>query len=122
MTAYEEVIVYGTNPGLYDSDLDEISDGQEVSLGLDPLLSDADLVSFFIDNATQFNLLRQDQRNILSIGTQIERGGTDVDLTLQPYVGSDLGSLTPVGSPINLTVPNTSDPVMFFQVEAGVAE
>ena len=42
LTDVEEVLVYGSDPSLMDSDLDGLLDGDEVMLGLDPVKSDSD--------------------------------------------------------------------------------
>ncbi len=121
LTAYEEIVLYGTNPNLFDTDGDGISDGQETTVGLDPLVSNTNLVELFQDNAPQFGMVSEDHRSILFIGSELDRNGENIELSLQPYIGDDIESLSPLGSPINLSVPDTFDSIMFFQLGTSVS-
>ncbi len=42
LTNYQEIIVYGTNPELADTDGDGVNDGQEIADGTNPLAADSD--------------------------------------------------------------------------------
>ena len=47
LTAYQEIVIHGTNPTLADTDGDGLNDGQEVNtIGSDPLDNDSALVSY----------------------------------------------------------------------------
>lgn len=46
---YDEVKVYGSNPLVYDTDGDIVSDGREVELGTNPLVKEDSFCISYID-------------------------------------------------------------------------
>lgn len=117
LTNYQESVVNGTNPVLADTDGDSLNDGDEVSAGSRPTVSDATLLSWLQSNPGKISLYNATSIQDLNLGgIMIQGSGGQVDIRLQLQDSLDLSTWN-AGEII--TFPRSLTPgKSFFRVRA----
>jgi hypothetical protein len=106
LTAYEEFVA-GTLPDNEDSDGDTVKDGQEVSIGSDPLEDDTALINYISSLSTSV-----DPSIIPSGAVSLAANGDNFDLVLSIEESADLTSFDKMDlSSSNVTIDDAEDTV-----------
>tara|TARA_E500000178_G_scaffold356641_1_gene436518 strand:- start:16969 stop:17712 length:744 start_codon:yes stop_codon:yes gene_type:complete len=107
LTAYEEFVA-GTLPDNEDSDGDTVKDGQEVSIGSDPLEDDTALINYISSLSTSV-----DPSIIPSGAVSLAANGDNFDLVLSIEESADLTSFDKMDlSSSNVTIDDAEDTVI----------
>lgn len=110
-----EEIALGTDPHLMDSDQDGLDDGSEISNGLNPLVADARTPAM---RALLMTLRRNPEE--LQMDTPLIWVDYDrVKLSMQLWSGEGLNDMTPLGNPLMFEVAKPANSTrQFYSIEA----
>lgn len=123
LSDFEETTIYNTDPVNYDSDGDTLSDGDEIYLGLNPLMQKTDGITFdseriftqtLSENNVSDELLSEDNAATPTL-TLTASGNINNDVTIEPTSSNAFSdSRAIIGEAIDIVGDNISDGTISF--------
>ena len=111
---YDEVIFYGSDPALKDTNSDGIDDDVITSLGGNPRWDISSTLEYIGENPQTFNLYSSDNITDLRPGsTIVQVTNNEASVQIQMEESSDLQTWEDAGDPATMTIPADTDTKFF---------
>jgi uncharacterized repeat protein (TIGR02543 family) len=113
LTAYQEYVIYGTNPEKKDTDDDGIEDKDEIDTGLDPLVDNTPFLEFLMDNPSLIGLFASQEAIYFSFGQnliELDKDSLTLDWSLMRT--ENLSVWEEIGK-VEIAVPKQEAPYFF---------